>query len=188
MSPWFLAFVYVVATAVTAIVAWHVNASPHQAFLPEATLRFVTLNDLTLINGSLAHTDLTGVSAKGLNLTGGTLEHADLTGTDLTKATLVAVDLRDARLVATVLANANLTDACLNGAVFQGAILEGATLDGADLRNADLRAATGTWKSANGALYNDATRWQRGSHITPTGPIRGDGRPHPACHEPRSSG
>lgn len=97
-----------------------------EAFLREADLRSVPLNDCTLMGADLA----------GAALRGGDVENADLR-----EATLTGVDARQCQLSNTVLEGGDLSNADLRGADLSNAALRGADLSGADLREAVLSGA-----------------------------------------------
>ncbi len=84
----------------------------------------------------LAHTDLTGVTLRGVILGGASLQEANLSGADLRAAICFGINLQGANLF-----GANLEKADLGLANLEKADLVGANLQGADLRNADLRTA-----------------------------------------------
>jgi hypothetical protein len=106
---------------------------------------------------------------QGANLQGALLPLAPLQGADLREANLDGAQLRGANL-----RQANLWHAQLNGANLRGADLRGANLVNTPLRRADLRGAdlrgietsvcgNGVIDQAEGALYDEKTRWDTAS-------------------------
>jgi uncharacterized protein YjbI with pentapeptide repeats len=106
----------------------------------------IDLQDASLQNISLRHSDLLGANLRGANL-----YHADLRGTNLSGADLWRADLRQANLQGAILHNADLRDTNMREANLRGAILRDAdlrdallwraNLHEADLQGADLRGA-----------------------------------------------
>jgi uncharacterized protein YjbI with pentapeptide repeats len=124
--------------------------------LRNRSLRFASLEGISLFASDLTNSDLRKANLAGANLQGAQLRWARLQDAELSVARLMFAQLWGAELQGAHLYMTQLQGADLSAARLQGADLSGAQLQGANLLSAQLQGARLTGAQLEAAFMHDA--------------------------------
>jgi beta-lactamase regulating signal transducer with metallopeptidase domain len=119
---------------------------------PNANLRGVDLQRISMVGTSLHGADLRGSKLAGVRWVGVDLENAILDGSDLRNATFIGCNLRNVSLK-----NVNLSGSTFERVDFSGARLEGADLSNVKLLGCSLRRANLRGANLKGLVIDNST-------------------------------